>query len=159
METPEAAGFYFALPRLLARLGGGDSRQSERHWAETNVVGGAIHLLMYLAVARWLLAGRSGWSMAVLVPLAVLLTWLLWLLLFYVNAVLLRIARRVKLLRSLPNDRAQGLLIGIFVTLLALQLASLPSWLHFVGLAWIVAFTLNLVAAALLTLLPRNTNL
>lgn len=156
METPEPTGFYFALPRLIARLVGGESRRSEQNWTEANVVGGAIHLLMYLAVAQWLLAGRAWGMAAALLPLSVLATWLFWLPLLYANAVLLKLLRREKMLRTLPNDRAQGLFIGIFVTLLALRLAFLPSWLHLVGIAWIIAVSLNLAAAAMLTLLPRN---
>ena len=57
MPDPELhapAGFYFALPRLVMKLRGGNARRSERSWLEANLVGFAVFGISYLILARLL---------------------------------------------------------------------------------------------------------
>ncbi len=89
--------------------------------------------------------------MLLLLPLAIFV-WLVWLLIHYLNALVLRFLRLLGLMRRLPDDRAQGLFIGVMTTGFAFVLASAGSFYGLVGAVWLVVVSLNLIAAAILAL-------
>ncbi|MGI8820884.1 MAG: hypothetical protein ACR2ID_08485 [Chthoniobacterales bacterium] len=159
MQTPEARAvgrFYFALPRLISRLSGGSGVRCEQNWVEMNAVGGAIHLIAFLFAARLLLAGMMWWTQVLWAIPVAFLVWFAWMLLFYANWLLIRLLRICGLLRRLPNDRAQGLLIATEITACACAFVQSGSWLQPVGFGWIALLGLNLAAALALTLLGKR---
>ena len=156
MRTPDSrgnVGYYFALPRLLARARGHSAERSEQNWLEANLVGALVHGITFIFAARLLVDNRAIWQQVVLlVPLALLVcAW--WSLFFYLNALFLKLLRAASLMRSMPDRRAQSLLVGIATTLLAWQLVAAGSWMQVPGLIWIIAVALNLVAAGVLALI------
>jgi hypothetical protein len=100
MQKPDresAPRFYFALPRLLAKLGGGSAEPIDTNWLETNAVGTLIHAIVFLFLAQLFFAGRATWQqLLLLVPLAIL-TLLFWMLLFALQTLIIRSARALRL--------------------------------------------------------------
>jgi hypothetical protein len=152
MQNPEPA-FYFSLPRLLARWSGGSDERTEMNWWEANAVGVAVHGIAYLFAAQLLLSGLAVWQqVALLLPVAILV-WICWLIVLYLNTLIVKLLRICGLLRHLPDNRAQSILIGFMITVCAGQLmtSSAPA-LFLVGGIWIAAVSLNLAAAVVLAL-------
>ncbi|MEP6821775.1 MAG: hypothetical protein ABI946_05430 [Chthoniobacterales bacterium] len=150
-------GFYFALPRLIARIFGGNSVRTETNWLEANVAGGLIHGVAYLFVAQLCWRGLERWQqLLLLLPLAALV-WTAWLLTLYVNYLIVRRLRAIGMLRQTPDDRAQGLLIAAMTTAFAVALLNAGGFFAFAGGVWIAVLALNLAAGGALALL-RATN-
>lgn len=144
--------FYFAFPRLLAKLGGGSAERTDTNWLETNAVGTLIHAIVFLFLAQLFLAGRAVWQqLMLLVPLAIL-TLLFWMVLFALQTLIIRSARSLGLLRDIRDDRANGVLIGIVTTAFAWQLLGAGTWVRAIAAVWLVAVALNLLAACVLAL-------
>ena len=149
-ERPYRWQFYFALPRLVASQLGWSAARRESNWLEANIVGGVEHLIWYAFAAHVLLAGLPTWAqVALLIPLA-FLVWACWLITLYINSVLIRLLRAFRPMRDLSNARAQSVLLGIVTTAFAFHLVTDDSWLAPLGLAWVAAVSLNLLAAAVL---------
>ncbi len=150
-------GFYFALPRLIARISGGNDARTETNWLEANVAGGLIHGIAYFFVAQLCLRGLERWQQVLLLlPLAALV-WAAWLLVLYSNFLIVRLLRALGMLRKTPDDRAQGLLIAAMTTALAVALLNAGGFCAFAGGLWIVVLALNLVAGSALALLRATT--
>ena len=145
--------FYFALPRLLARLGGRAAVRSEQNWLEASVAGTVVHAITFIFAARLLLAGRASWQQFLLLVPLVLLVWAWWPLLTYANALLIKMIRTAGLLRDTPDRYLQSVFVGIVTTAFALQLLAAGSWMRLLALAWLGAVVLNLAAAAVLALM------
>ena len=156
MQNPEAA-FYFSLPRLLARWCGGSDERTEMNWLEANAVGIAVHGIAYLFTAHLLLSGLALWQqIALLLPVAVLV-WICWLIVLYLNALIVKLLRICGLMRHLPDNRAQSILIGLMITICASELMSSDALaLFLVGAIWICAVSLNLAAAVVLAVLGHK---
>lgn len=143
-------GVYFALPRLCAHWRGRSARRSERNWLEANIAGTLVHLVVYASAFQLLLARQSLWRQVLLcLPLA-LLVWVFWLLLLYANSLVIRSLRAVRLMRHLPDRRAQTALICILTAVFAVRLLTTGAW--GIGAVWLAVFALNLLAAALLAI-------
>jgi hypothetical protein len=78
------------------------------------------------------------------------LVWLFWLLVLYLNSLILKLARSLGLFRSLPIRRGQSILIATVTTAMAVALALRNSFVSEVGAIWLIATALNLVAALIL---------
>ena len=151
-DAPAEPRFFFSLLRFVAKLRGGSGARSDKNWLEANVVGTAMHGIIYLCGAGWLLTGRPAWQqLLLLIPLAILLC-LWWMLFFYVSSVLIKLLHALGFFRDFPTARVQGVLAGIMVTALAWQLVLGDSWMRLPGWIWLGAVSLNLVAALLLVL-------
>lgn len=159
MQNGEARGepqFFFSLPRLIEKLRGRSAARSDRNWLEANVVGAAMHGVIYLCGARWLLTGRPlSEQLLLLLPLAVLLC-LWWVMFFGVGAIFIKLLHALGLLSRLPTARPQGVLAGAMVTAFAWQLTLADSWMRAVGWIWLAAVSLNLLAALLLAITDAN---
>src|SRR3954471_17394695 len=82
-------GFYFALPRLLVSFLGERPSRSENNFAEASLVAAIAVLVPWLALLE--LTGAFTGSLGGLSAIALLAAVIpLWLLLFYVNSLLLR---------------------------------------------------------------------
>lgn len=159
MQQPEATRpqFYFALPRLLARLGGRSSARAENNWIEANAVGAAILLISYLLLTRLLLSDISrGLQVALLIPMLVA-TYFIWILILYGNTFVIRLLRAAGTLKSLSAARAQSLLIGITTTAFALHLLTANGWMRLIAQIWLGGVFLNLIAAMILAVMPSSS--
>ena len=138
------------MPRLVASQFGGNPARTESNWLEANIVGSVEHLIWYAFAANVLLAGLPSWAqLALLIPLA-FVVWVCWLIALYLNSVFIRLLRACGLLRDLSNARVQSVLLGIVTTVFAFHLVTDGSRLSLLGLAWVAAVSLNLLAAAIL---------
>lgn len=148
--------FYFALPRLLAYWNGRSSVRSEQNGFEARTIGALMHGVVYATAAHYLLADLPlAWQAVLLLPLA-FAVWLGWVLLLYLNAVIIGLARSVGVMRDLPDARAQSVLVGIFTTLCAVDLVARGTF-AWLGLTWLVLLVMNLLAALALRVLEDES--
>ena len=148
-----ASRYYFALPRLVARLRGASAVRSEQNGIEAALAGALVHTVIFLFAAHLLLNDLTTWQQALLLLPVAILVLALWSVLTYANLLLIRLIRRAGLLRAQANRHLQSVLIGILTTFAAWQLISAGAWVRLIGLAWLAAVALNLTAAALLALM------
>ncbi len=140
MNNPERRDqpqYYFALPRLVASQLGWNAARTESNWLEANIVGGFEHLIWYAFAAHTLLpVCRRGNKSRCSFRLA-FCVWICWLLVIYLNSVLIRLLRVCGLLRDLSNARAQSVLLGIVTTGFAFYLArTRPGWAFLESPGW-----------------------
>ena len=150
------ARFYFALPRLLAMLRGGDAQRAEQNSAEAWVAGVATYLISYVFFAGFV-PNTVGWLLFGLILIALaFLVWLFWLLMLDLNSRLLKLLYAVALSRDLPVRRGQSVLIGTTATAMALELLERGSLAGELGAIWLVALAMNLTAALVLAFCDGN---
>jgi hypothetical protein len=142
--------FYFALPRFIALLRGGDTRRAETNAMEAWFVGLMMYLIHYLFFAHFIPPRLSPWLTALLLIVLAFWVWLFWLLLLYLNSVFIHLVRLGGLFRTISTRRAQSILWGIFTTVMACALLQDSPWVREIGAIWLVAVTLNLASAAVL---------
>lgn len=146
MRKTERTGFYFALPRLCCGL----SARTERNWPEAMAAGALVYLVGYFFAHQFFLGNATGarqvfWAL----PLA-FLVWVGWLLVLYFNSLAIRFLRALGFLRTMPDRHAQSLLIGILITFCSWRLLAGGTWREWIGILWMAALALNLLAALLL---------
>jgi hypothetical protein len=144
-------GYYFSLLRFLAMLRGGDARRVENNGVEACVAGVAIYLISYLFFARFIPA-LEAWQRAVLFVLLLFLVCLFWLMVLYINSLVIQFARFCGLLQTIPIRRAQSVLLGIWTSLMASDLLRHGSWKAEIGAVWLITVAMNLAAGAVLAL-------
>ena len=145
--------YYFALPRLVARLRGTSAERSEQNGTEAMVAGTLVHTVIFLFAVDLLLRGLATWQQALLLlPVAVLVL-ASWSLLTYANLLVIKLIRGAGILREHADRHLQSILIGTLTTFAAWQLINAGSWMRLLGFAWLAAVALNLTAAAVLTLM------
>ena len=83
----------------------------------------------------------------------VFVVWFLWLIVLYLNSLMVKLCWRWGLFTDISGNRIQSVLIGILTSVFAAELMASGSWLRWLGALWIVAVTLNLSAAFLLAIL------
>jgi len=147
---PGRPHFYFALPRLIATMRGADGRKAENNGTEATVASLAIYLINYLFFAQFVPTTLPFWQSALWLAGLVFLTWFFWLLVLYLNSLIIILLRQVGLFRSIPTRRAQSILLGTWATAMAFDLIERGSWIGEVGSIWLVAVAMNLAAAAVL---------
>lgn len=152
MNSPDAGRphFYFALPRLIATMRGADDSRAENNGTEAWVVSFAIYLINYLFFAQFIPTQLRFWQTALLHAALVFLVWFLWLLVLYLNSLIIRLLRPAGLFRSIPTRRAQSILLGTWATAMAFHLLARGSWIGEIASIWLVAVAMNLAAAAVL---------
>lgn len=142
--------FYFSLPRLLARLSRGNATRVEKNALEAWIGGIIFYLISYLFAAHLVVDETTLWKQIPLLILVAFLIWLFWLLVLYINSVIIKLLRAGGLFRTVPTRHAQSILLGITTTALAYGLVTSDSWMRSVGIIWMVAVAINLAAAFLL---------
>jgi hypothetical protein len=157
MNRQHSPRFYFALPRLLALLRRGDTTRAEINDAEAWTGNIAVFAVSYLFFARFI-PGHLRWWLAApgLIALA-FLVWLFWLLVLYLNSVILSLLRRCGLFRSLPARRGQAVLIATTTTAMAFCLVQAGSFSGEIAAIWLVTVAMNLGAAVILAVRDGNT--
>jgi hypothetical protein len=142
--------FYFALPRLLAMLRGGDTRRAEQNATEAWVVGIATYVISYLFFAGFV-PDTLGWGLrGLILALLTFLVWLFWLLALYLNSLILKLLRELGLFRTIPMRRGQSVLIATTVTAMAFGLLQRSPLAGEFGAIWLTAVAMNLAAAMIL---------
>ena len=147
---PLPTRFYFALPRLLAMLRGGDAQRAEQNSAEAWVAGLATYVISYVFFAGFI-PDTTGWLLDGLSLIALaFLVWLFWLLMLDLNSRILKLLYALGFLRNLPPRRGQSVLIGTTATAMALELLERGSLAGELGAIWLIAVAMNLTAALVL---------
>jgi hypothetical protein len=147
---------YFSFFRLLARMRGGSSERSEEHWIEAHGVGWIIYMVSFAFGAQLLWSKTVGWKFVVdLVALAFAI-WLAWLIILYLNLLLIRLLRRCGVCREISNRAVQSVLILALTTALALQLARSDSWLRVIGMGWLLVVAANFFSFLVLSLIDHG---
>ncbi len=143
--------FYFSLLRFIAMLRGGDARRAESNAVEAGLVGLMMYLIHYLFFAMHFVPSRSApWLTALLLVAIAFWVWLFWLLLLYINSVIIKLLRLGGILRTMSTRRAQSILWGIFTTAMACALLTSGGWVRELGAIWLVAVAMNLASAVVL---------
>jgi hypothetical protein len=150
MNEQPSPQFYFALPRLLAKMRGGNTSRAETNPAEAWFGSIAIYTVSYLYFAGFVPDTWSWWARALFFVALAFLVWLFWLVILYLNSLILKLLHSVNLLRSLPMRRGQSILIAATTTAMAVALAQRDSIVSELGALWLVAIAMNLVAAVIL---------
>ncbi len=150
-------GFAFACTRLLARLGGREVRRAE--WSGLEAYG--VCLLVF--GISWVCAARAiplfvrplGLQIVIFVTLPVLL-WLIYLLLYYLISLGIRLFRWLGLYSAPTNDPIQHLFFVLLTTFLSLSLLrSEAVWLESLGGLWLALLALNLLSIVIEKLFGR----
>lgn len=153
MNQRDKRQYYFSLFRVMALLRGGDARRSESNGLEGWLIALMIYSIHYLFFATRLIPSNlTPWLTALLLLLLVFWIWPFWLLLLYVNSVIIKVLHWCGLFRAIPIRRVQSILWGIVTTAMACALLNVGPALHEFGAIWLVAVTLNLISAAVLAL-------
>jgi hypothetical protein len=152
MKTANGSDFYFALPRLLNRMRGGSDKISESNAVEA-YFGSIVAFMVSFLFARQLFAGRcTGWQVITAVILLIFAVSIFWLLVFYINSLVIKILRIGGIFRKMANRHAQDILIEVLVAVFAYELAISVSWTRWIGIFCLLLLGTNLAAALLLVL-------
>ena len=144
--------FYFSLFRLLATLRGRGPARTESNALEAWLVGLMVYLVHYLFFAAlWIPPNYSAWLTTLLVVALAFWIWLFWLLLVYLNSLVIRLLHLGGFFRAIPRRRLQSALWGIVTTAMAWTLLDGSPAFREVGAIWLVAVAMNLAAAIILT--------
>jgi hypothetical protein len=150
MNQLSAPRFYFALPRLFAKFRGGDATRAEKNGSEAWAASLAVYTVSYSYFAHFVPDALSWWMRALIFVALAFLVWLFWLLVLYLNSLILKLVYGVGLFRSLPMRRGQSVLVATATTAMAVALALRNAFGSEVGAIWLIATALNLVAALIL---------
>ena len=141
-------GYAFALPRLLARCRGRKPRRAEFSAAEAYGLGLLVYALSCVFVARTLLlfvrpAAVYG-MLLLIVPFAI---WIVSLLLYYFNSLVIALFRRLGLYSAATNNPFQHVVIMSLISLIALHFVfEDPVWVRSLGFFWLGLVSLNLLS-------------
>jgi hypothetical protein len=148
--NPNGAGFYFGFPRLIQKLLGGSAARSESNWLEAYATGVLMYVLSYCYAVFWFELRRDSiLSLLALVPLAFAM-WIFWLIVVYVNSLVIRALRIAGVLSRDAKRQAQSVLIAALTSLFAYQLVRLNSPLRWLAFGWFVIVALNMLSSAIL---------
>jgi hypothetical protein len=144
--------FYFALPRLMSKWRGGEATRAEKNSSEAWAAGVALYSVSYLFFAT-LVPAKFEWWLTVLVLIALTFgVWLFWLVLLYLNSLIIKLLRFIGVIRTVPDRHAQSVLVSTTATAMACSLLNSGSWTTDIAALWIIAVTMNLAAAGILAL-------
>ena len=143
--------FYFSLFRVIALLRGGDASRAESNGFEAWLIGLTMYSIHYLFFATLFIPSHlEPWLTALLLVALAFWIWLFWLLLLYVNSVIIKVLHACGLFRTIPTRRAQSILVGISTTAMACVLLKSSPWVRELGTIWLVAVAMNLASAVVL---------
>lgn len=148
--------FYFALPRLAAKLCGGSSRRASWSSLEAHLVSVTIFVITWLFAWHFFGPSHSLWINAAALLLLTPASFILWLLALAFHSLLIRAAHLKQWFRDMPVDRFQGVFIIAETSALAAILVKDGGWPAVIGLAWLIGVALNLASAVLLALIDGS---
>jgi len=150
MNDLDSPRFYFALPRLLAMLRGGNPQRVEKNGTEAWVVSIAIYLISYLFFAGFISPALPGWIIAVSLAGITFLVFGFWVIALHLNSLILQLLSSCGLFIRLPIRRGQAVLVGLATTAMAFVLLQRGALAAEIGAIWITAVGMNLIAALIL---------
>jgi len=156
MNEQPAPQFYFALPRLLAKMRGGDPSRAERNAVEAWLASSAIYAVSYFYFAGFVPHDLNPWIRVLLFVALAFLVWLFWLVMLYLNSLILKLLHSFNLSRALPMRRGQSVLVVAAACVMAGLLAQRDSMVSELGVIWLIATAMNLAAAAVLAFSNGN---
>ena len=141
-------GYAFALSRLVARLAGRKARRAEFSSTEAYGLGILVFAIGFVFVARALLPIVRPFALYLLVlfflPFAI---WIAFLLLYYLNSLVIAVFRRLGLYAAATNNPFQHIVIMSLTTLFALHfLHAERDWVKSLGVFWLGLLSLNLLS-------------
>jgi hypothetical protein len=150
-------GYAFALPRVIVGLIGRKPRRAEWSGAEAYGFGVLVFGIACVFCARNLLfvVRHSFWRGLILVALP-FATWMAFLTLYYLNALVIALLRKLHLYSGKTNDRFQHVVIMLLTSLLALHFLRDPAgWLGSLGVFWFLLLGTNIFCIAFERLLDE----
>lgn len=150
--------FYFALPRLLAMLRGGDPRRGEQNGTEASVAGIASYLVSYLFFAGFLPETFAWWTSGLLLVILAFLVCPFWVLALHLNSLVLKLVGWSGLFRAVPVRHCQSVLVATTTTAMAIALVQRGGLAGELGAIWVAAVAINLGAALILAFRNRETS-
>lgn len=141
-------GYWFALPRLCARLVERKVRRAEWSRWEAYGLGWLVFGIGCIFLARYFFGVVESWPgrglCLLLTPIAI---WLACLVIYFVNWLLAKLLRRLGLYSGPTNRSLQSFIIIALVTLLAaLLVRDETGWMRSLGIFWLALVGLNLAA-------------
>ncbi len=154
LPSGREVGYAFALPRLIARLSGRAARRAELSRWEAYGLGILVFGINCVFAAHALLPFVRPVFLRLLVlcvlPFAM---WMAFLLLYYVNALVIALLRRVRLYAAPTNNPFQHIVIMSLTTVVAvLLLRDGTRWMCSLGMLWLALLGFNLLAMVILKL-------
>lgn len=146
--APGQIGYAFALPRVAARLVGRKVRRAEFSRWEAYGLGIFVFGLSCVFTAREILPlvrqGVLRVLLLVLLPFAILLAYLI---LYYLNSLVVAALRRLRLYFARANNPFQHFVIMSLTTLIALHfLGDECVWMKSLGIFWLTLLGLNFLS-------------
>jgi hypothetical protein len=151
-------GYAFALPRLIARLGGRDARRAELSRWEAYGLGILVFGISCVFAAHAFLPFVRPvvlqYLILFLLPFAM---WVAFLLLYYLNSLVIVLLRRLGLYSAVTNNPFQHFVVILLISLLAaLLVRNETGWMRSLGAFWLGLICLNLLSIVILKLLHEN---
>lgn len=151
MNKTGSRQFYFSLFRMIAMFRGGDARRAESNGFEAWLVGLMTYSIHYFFFATLFFPSNlRPWQTTLLLVGFAFWIWLFWLLILYINSVIIQALQVCGIFRTIPTRRAQSILWGIYTTAMAGALLKSSPSLRELGAIWLVAVAMNLSSAAVL---------
>jgi len=135
---------------------GGTDKVSESNAAESYLGSIGIFIITFVFGLQLFAERFSGWSVIAFDLVLVFAVWIFWLIVFYINSLIVKLLRACGLFRETPNRRAQDIFIAIVVAAMAYRLSILHGWLGWIGWLCLCALGANFLAAILLKLIPNT---
>ncbi len=151
-------GYAFALPRLVARLAGHEVRRAEFCRWEAYGFGILVFGMSCVFAARLLSRFvRPGFFQGLILFLLPFAVWIAYLLVYFVNAQIVTLLRRLGLYSAPTNNPFQHFVIMSGTTWLALLfLRDECDWLKLLGVFWLGLVGANLVSIVILRVLQED---
>jgi len=151
-------GYAFALPRLAARFGRRQVRRAELSRWEAYGTGILVFGISCVFAGRAILPLVRPLALQLLalllLPFAI---WIAFLLVYFVNAQIVALLRRLGLYSAPTNNSLQHFVIISGITLLAaLLLRDECDWVKSLGVFWLGLVSLNLLSIVILRLRHEN---
>jgi hypothetical protein len=143
--TKSEIGYAFALPRLVARLAGRKPRQAELSGMEAYGLGILVFGISCVFVARALLPVVRPFALYALVLFALpFAIWIGFLLLYYLNSLVIGLFRKLGLFSAVTNNPFQHVIIMSLTTGIAcFFLRDECDWVKWLGIFWLGLLCLN----------------
>lgn len=135
---------------------GGTDKVSESNAAESYLGSIGIFIITFVFGLQLFAERFSGWSVIAFDLVLVFAVWIFWLIVFYINSLIVKLLRACGLFRETPNRRAQDIFIAIVLAAMAYRLSILHGWLGWIGWLCLCALGANFLAAILLKLIPNT---
>ena len=143
--------FYFSLLRVITLFRGGDARRGESNGREAWLIGLAIYLIHYVFFAVQVIPfDLAVWLTTLFLIALAFWIWIFWLLVLYLNSIIIKLLRWCGLFRTIPDRRGQSILWGIMTTAMAFELLKCSPWIRELGTVWLLAVAMNLASALVL---------